>query len=341
MKKKMKLGLIGWYNHANYGDDRILYCLKKAFADYDIFVVNGWGDARSKIDELNKCDYILIGGGGLILRNSWRYIDIVSNLKKPFGLIGISIETEYKGKNMKNFLNAITERAEFILVRDKASRERLNYHYKVIVGPDLTFLQPFEITEEVKDDICGVCLRKWHYWKGDLYGYHYFLMKKIINKLPLAEKIYPLPKWEPDKVMEIVKKHFKDILPIPLYFEKNTVNDIDILSRYFFNVPKKFDVDTYHNIRYLIGMRFHSIVFAVQCGIPFISLSYQPKNINFCSDLGLDALSVDIYKTNELKDKIGYIKAHYQQVRKRLISYRGKSIQDIKYIFQSLLHLIK
>ena len=339
--KKMKLGLIGWYNHANYGDDRILYCLRKTFTDYDIFVVNGWEDARSKINELNKCDYILIGGGGLILGNCWQNTDIILNLKRPFGFIGISIETKYISKNMENFLSLIKERAEFILVRDEASRSRLNYHYKTIIGPDLTFLYPFNIVTEVKDDICGINLREWHYWRGNPYGYYYFLMKKIINKLSIAKKVYPLSKWEPDRAIEIIKKDFKKIIPTPFYFEKDVVNDINILSRYFSNVPKKIDMDVYKNIRYIIGMRFHAIVFAVQCGVPFVSLSYQPKNISFCADMNLDMLSLDIYKIEELENKIEYIKKHYQQIRKQIILYRQKSADDIKYIFQSLLRLIK
>jgi len=337
----MKLGLIGWYNHANYGDDRILYCLKKVFMGYDIFIVNGWEDARLKIQELNKCDYILIGGGGLILGNCWKNADIILNLKKPFGLIGIGIEIQHISKKMNEFLNLIKEKGEFILVRDKASRERLNYHYKVIVGPDLTFLSPFNLVSETKSDSCGINLREWHYWQGDPFGYYYFLMKTINNTLPIVQRIYPLSKWEPDKVIEIIKKNFKIIVPIPLYFEKNTTNDVCILLKYFSNVSQKFDIDAFSNIRYLVGMRFHSIIFAIQCGIPFISLSYQPKNISLCSDMNLDVCSLNIYRTEKLENKIEYIKDHYKRIKEQIISYRQKSIYEIKYIFQSLLHLIK
>lgn len=343
----MKLGLIGWYGHANYGDERILYCIKRFFLGYEFYITHSWSDARHKIDELNKCDYILIGGGGLILRNIGYQTSLICDLKKPFGLIGVSVEAKHK--SMENFFEIIKQRAEFILVRDKQSKEYLDNHYKVIVGPDLTFLYPFNVVKEVKDDdVCGLNLRDWYYWKSTLYGKYYNFMLRIDNKL--IRKFYPFEKWRPNMIIEIVKRNFNETLPIPFYFEKNRIysilgknmlNDVDVLSKYFKNVPSTFNVKLYHNIRYLIGMRYHSIVFATQCGIPFVSLSYQPKNDTFCSDMGLNILSADIYKLNELENKINYIKKHYQQIRAHLISYREKSIQDINYIFRSLSLLIE
>ena len=74
--------------------------------------------------------------------------------------------------------------------------EWLNYHYKVIAGPDLTFLYPFNIVDKIKKDICGVNLREWHYWQGDPFGYYYFLMKIMFNKLPAIKKIYPLKHYK-------------------------------------------------------------------------------------------------------------------------------------------------
>jgi len=335
----MKLGLIGWYGHYNYGDERILYCIKRFFSGYDFLITGGWDDARLKINDLNQCDYILIGGGGLILRNIGYQTDIIRDLRKPFGFIGVSIEAKHG--SMKEFFELIKQKADFILVRDKQSKEYLDNHYKVIVGPDLTFLYPFSVVSEVKDDVCGFNLRDWYYWKGTLHGSYYNLMQKINKKFPLLKRIYPFAKWNPNIAVMIVKKKFKDVLPIPFYFESNVTNDLDILSRYFENVPSMFDTNLYSSIRYMVGMRYHSIVFATQCGVPFISLSYQPKNYTFCSDSDLDSLSVDIYKINELESKIDYLKNHYQQIRERLISHREKYIREISYVFQSISHLIE
>jgi polysaccharide pyruvyl transferase WcaK-like protein len=336
----MKLAIIGWYNHANYGDDRILYCLKKTFKEYDLFIVDGWEDARRKIREINQCDYILVGGGGLILGNCWRNLDVVLKFKKPFGLIGIGVEVN-NNLLTNRFINTIKDRAEFILVRDRLSKERLGNHYKVIVGPDLTFLELFDVAREIKEDICGINLRDWYYWGGELYSLSYSLLKEINKRFPAIKEIYPLKKWEPDRAMNIIQKYFGNTFPIPLYFEKNAMNDVKILSKYFRNVPKQFDVNVYYKIRYLIGMRFHSIVFSVQCGIPFISLSYQPKNKAFCKDINLEELSLGLHEWEELPNKIEYLKEHWYLIKEKIIFYREEKVREIKSIFRSLLRLIK
>lgn len=331
------MGLIGWYGHSNYGDERILYCIKKFFSDHELFVTSGWDKRR--IDELNQCDYILIGGGGLIVRGMGKYhAEFIDALKRPFGLIGVSVEAKHKSMNV--FLDIIKQRAEFILVRDLQSKKLLNNHYKVIVGPDLTFLYPFGVVSEVNEDICGFNLRDWYYWKATFRGRYHNAMQIMDRKYPSMRRIYPFAKWNPDKAVEIVKRRFKDILPLPLYFKSNVPNDVDILSRAFEKVPFLFSIDPYQSIRFLVGMRFHSIVFATQCGIPFISLSYQPKNSSFCADMGLDMLSVDIYKIHELESKIDCIKKDYQEIRERLLLYREKCAQEIRYIFESISRLI-
>ena len=336
---KMKLGVIGWYGHSNFGDERMLYCIKKIFSGHNFLISKNWNDAREKINELNKCDYILIGGGGLILRNIFNQMDFFQSLKKPFALIGISVEANHD--NMNSFFHMIKEKAEFILVRDKQSKKYLGNHYKVIVGPDLTFLYPFDIVNEVKDDICGFNLRYWFFWKAQLHGNFHNLMIKMNNMFSIFKNIYPLKKWEPDKAVKIIKRNFKHIIPVTFYSEKDAINDYIILAQYFKNVSPLFDISLYDKIRYLVGMRYHSIVFAVQCGVPFISLSYQPKSKKFCSDIDLNMLSVDIFNLNELEDTIYYIKDNYHEIRNHIISYREEAIKDIKYIFSSISSLIK
>lgn len=335
----MKIGLIGWYGHLNYGDERMLYCIKRYFSNCNFFITHGWDDAKNNIKELNKCDYILIGGGGLILRNISRKANFISKIKKPFGFIGVSIEDKHK--SMEPFFDIIKQKAEFILVRDNQSKKYLNHHYKVIIGPDLTFLYPFKVIQNViKEDVCGTNLRYWHYWKGTYLGQYYNVMRYLDKKFPSFKRLYPFAKWESDKTINIIKEKFNLVLPIPFYFELNTKNDKVTLSKYFNNIPSNFNIDLYKRIRYLIGMRYHSIVFATQCGIPFISLSYQPKNKNFCTDMSLDSLSTEIYEINELDSKIDYLKNNYKNIRERLIEYREKCIKDINYIFQSISNLI-
>jgi polysaccharide pyruvyl transferase WcaK-like protein len=248
---------------------------------------------------------------------------------------------------MNELFETIKRKAEFILVRDHQSKRYLGGHYKIIVGPDLTFLSPMDVCAEVKEDVCGLNLRDWYFWKSELHGQYHHFMERIDNMG--GRRFYPLAKWNPDEIAKRVKARFESVLPLPFYFEKkeggsapgrNNLIDVNVLSKYFSEVPSVFDPCQYQRIRYLMGMRYHSIVFAVQCGIPFLSLSYQPKNDTLCSDMGLGMLSTDIYNASECEKKIEYLKTHYKDIRDHMIDYGAKCQSEIQYIFRSLLNLI-
>jgi polysaccharide pyruvyl transferase WcaK-like protein len=333
----MHLGIVGWYGHNNFGDERILFCIQKFFAGNQFYVADNIRDPK-----LNDCDFILVGGGGLILRNTAKLVDSIQKIEKPFGFIGVGVETKHR--SMKDYFDIIKKRAEFIMVRDQQSKKNLDYHYKVIVGNDLTFLYPYHTVEEVENEICGLNLRHWYYWKAELDGTYYRLIRRL-NRFSFMKKVYPFGKWKEEKLVKIVKSKFKKIVAVPLYSKQSEsallITDIELLSKYFEIIPSEFDISLYHRIRFIVGMRFHSIIFATQCGIPFLSLSYQPKNHNFCADLGLKELSVSLYKLDELNDKICYLKSNYGKIRNKLITYTKECNLDLQKTFEKIYRLIK
>lgn len=96
MNNKMKIGIIGWYGYSNFGDERILHCLKRYFSEHDVTVYQAWEPARKRINEINQNDIVIIGGGGLIVQGVEKYIDIIEKINKPLFFLGISIETKSK-----------------------------------------------------------------------------------------------------------------------------------------------------------------------------------------------------------------------------------------------------
>jgi polysaccharide pyruvyl transferase WcaK-like protein len=325
----MRLGFIGYYNHSNYGDDRILYCTLRHFTDHNKYIVEGWRYPEKELEEINKCDYVLIGGNTFSLKDINFETEMLKKIKPPFSFIGMTLQTE--NKKMNAYFDVLKEKADLILVRDNESKSILNNHYKVVVGPDLSFLYPLEIIPESTEDICGVNLRDWGNPEGIFGKLHYDSLRTIYSSLKL----------DSEKIVKIIKENFENTSPIPFNFDKIANNDIDILSNFFDNVPLIFDIDLYKNIRYLIGMRYHSIAFAIQCGIPFIHLYYQPKTASIYSDMGFPELLVSIHKTEELVGKINYIKNNYQTVREKLISKRADFNREIKYILNSVSSLLK
>ena len=140
----MKIAQIGWAGNANQGDERMFYCIKRYFKKHEIVRFRNLLEAIQSIELVNSCDYVLIGGGGLIFRGFSRYVEFIKSIKKPLGCIGISIEADNLNPDMEAGLSLLKKKCDFIYVRDQKSKKLLQNHYKVIVGPDLSFLYPFK-----------------------------------------------------------------------------------------------------------------------------------------------------------------------------------------------------
>jgi polysaccharide pyruvyl transferase WcaK-like protein len=298
-----------------------LFSLQHFFNGHDFLVTSGFDDAFRKIEELNQCDYVIIGGGGLVLRGFGRYSALIDGLKPNFGCVGISVEAVHEDN--RTFIDTIKAKADFIYVRDLNSQFLLQNQPKVVVGPDLSYLYPFEPIEPTKRESCGVNLRNWHYANVEYGGRLYQWLVYLDRRIPHFQRFYPFQKWQPQKLITSLHKRFKSILPLPLYTESKRKNDVKELQRYFDSVPTSFSPDLFNKTRYLVGMRLHSLIFASQVGIPFLSLSYQPKNVEFCKSIQLDC-SVDLFDISRIDNRLEYLREYYSEIRSHLLEFTNQ-----------------
>lgn len=84
------------------------------------------------------------------------------------------------------------------------------------------------------------------------------------------------------------------------------------------------------------SMRLHELIFTCHKGVPFLSLSYQPKNDRFCQALGLGELSVDIFRPKSIARALGYLRANEVPIRARLLDARERYQQEIWAIMTDL-----
>lgn len=332
----MKIALIGWSGNDNWGDERMHFCTKKFFCNHTIIRFTSFLEAILNIEKINACDYLLIGGGGLIFRGFNRYAQFLSKITIPLGCIGISVEATSLNKDMKEGLEILKDKADFIYVRDIKSKKILQNHFKVIVGPDITFLYPYNEVPIVINDSCALNLRNWFWWDLELHSELHERMTRWDEKYPIIRLIYPFRRWRPDKLVGLVRRQFKELLPFPLYFGKYDKTDFKILGKYFRGITKKFDLSLLRNSRFLIGMRLHSLIFATQMGIPFISLSYEPKNVNYCSALSHPELSLPLLDYKQIERKIDYLKNNYDVIRQDLLRYTEDATKQAVHIFESI-----
>lgn len=351
----MRIGIIGWYGHQNAGDERILHCLRRQFSGHELVVTSGFPDALERLSELNRCDCVLLGGGGLILRGFGRFAPLVLGLRVPFACVGISVEAIH-ADNVE-LVTAIKRKAEFVLVRDQSSARLLN-HPKVVVGPDLTFLDPLRPASPVAEQICALNLRNWHYWSFEFGGAAHHHMLRLNRHLPLLRHIYPLPKWEPRRVLRWLGANFDVVRPVPFYLERGTGNDYSLMaslgvrpreldgwrdpctrpvtSECHANVLFELIWSSMASCRYLVAMRLHALIFACQMGIPFLSLSYQPKNREFCRAAGIESMSVELPDHRSLKAGTWTLKSRYDEIRSRILAYREQCAREINQIMGDL-----
>jgi polysaccharide pyruvyl transferase WcaK-like protein len=323
----VRIGLIGWYGHENAGDERILACLRRFFGDHELLVTTSYADAAGRVQELDSCDFVLLGGGGLILRGTGSHAKLIRDLRPRFGCIGLGVEACHRD-NIR-LIEAIKDRSEFMLVRDERSRQLLDCPRKTVVGPDLTFLYPYDIVPEAEADVCGLNLRPWVSWHGEFWGTHDRVMRKLDARWPSLVALSPFSKWSPDRAVATLSEGFDKLVPLPLYLEPAMQNDQSVLSAHFEKVPSGFPEEEMDRCRFVASMRFHGLVFACQKGIPFLSFSYQPKNERFCQALGMEHLSLSLFDLSRLGRAIHDLKSNRAALRKTLLDARASYNQEI------------
>lgn len=322
----MRIGLIGWYGHDNAGDERILHCLTRLFDDQELFVVGSLDVVPGVLDELNRCDFVLLGGGGLILRGTNTHVPAFAQITAPFGCIGISVEAVHDDNQA--FIDLLREKSTFIHVRDAESARHFYAPDKTLSGVDVTFLYPYDVADVVPAAVCGVNLRDWRYWAGE-HGSDFDLwMRRVNSWLPQLRTVYPLPHWSPAMAVRLLRAAFAELQPLSFYHEQYACTDAMVLTQYL-GTSQAFTPELLARCRYLVAMRLHALIFACQQGIPFISLTYQPKNAQLCASMGLKRFSVDLYQLkSQLPPVIDALQAEHAALRAQVLAYREEAYQQ-------------
>jgi len=318
----MKIGILGWYFQNNAGDDRILECLKQkceALGASGVSVFIAWDELSSKIEEINTCDFLLVGGGGLILRNTNRLVSLFEKVTIPWAFIGVSIDSV--GEDNLKFITYISNTAKFIVVRDQFSWGVFKNYRKeaLFIAPDLTFLYPYKnnASNEIKNSV-AVSLRPWRPNLFKQYTKNYHRFNKLVHKLPVITSFLRL--WDINTFAKLVKKHTSVVIkPFPLHI--NDVNGDNLLMQTYFDAKKnnEFNIDDLIQSDYLIGMRLHSLIFATQLGVPFVAVSYASKIDNYLEDMGLSNFVVNVNNFKALPKKIAQLKTQKESISQRLL----------------------
>lgn len=130
-----RLGIWGWWQGNNLGDNWIKNVLKSFFPSAEFL--------PTSVQDFNGYDYIICGGGGLFI------YDVISpfkehKLKVPYGILGMGAEFEHDTDTALK----ISKEADFFYVRDQYSVECMHLP-KECKSYDITFLKPLPLCDEV------------------------------------------------------------------------------------------------------------------------------------------------------------------------------------------------
>jgi len=259
---------------------------------------------------INENEYIINGPGGVNIGpyKDWKYIwrlFVSLKLNKKVAIYSISFGPLPTERIFKKISFFILNNCHFLSLRDNKSQQfarEMNINYQPSI--DTAFLDKFE-NNNLPDDLKFLSrmsyvvivpnqLYKWHpnFMKFDAEIVDNFYLQ-IINKfLENDIKIILLPQLfggdnDYDYFMKLKNKSFNE-------------NNVYVIN-------ENYDSDIQQLIirksKFLIGSRYHSIIFSVKNKIPFYSLSYEHKMKNTLEILDLSQYSSDLLEILKNKDK--------------------------------------
>lgn len=289
------IGVMGYYGFGNLGDEMLLDALRRFLAPHRVIAFpTAFNPTADALDRLNSYDYLILGGGGLFNRTPAAPFDTfhrwASQLRTPISVLGLGVE-----KLDDRYLPAVhglVEQADFFVVRDVES-QKLIRHPKVQVAPDLTFYQPLPLarfSEEGQEPLCGVNLRPLHQ------GVDAWV--DAIRLLPCRKLALPFSL-------------------VPTYDDREPISQI--VSPCF----SQASAADYEHLDLVIGAAFHSIVLAIQAGVPAIAINYHPKVRRLMEEIGLADYVLEWEESQKLRPCFERALAERELIRGRMLAYRN------------------
>lgn len=294
-----KILISGYYGFQNAGDDSVLYGIitslqkrdpsiklsvlsnhpEKTESMFNVSSYDRW-NLFEVIKRIREHDLLLMGGGSLLQdatspRSVLYYLGLVMVAKifrKPvvFYAQGIGpINKSYSKKLIKYIVNKV----DVITVRDTESGEDLKLfgvNAPIIVTADpAVLIQPSNIDMNIGKKLLdslqidgektiAISVRS---WKKE---------RRYLEQIAFVADHYANLGWN---ILFIAMQHPDDIKTCHKIIDKMTNNASIINEKLNF----KEIMSLIGNVRFVLGMRLHSIIFAAVMNVPFVGLSYDPK----------------------------------------------------------------
>jgi polysaccharide pyruvyl transferase CsaB len=326
-----KIFIVGSYGSTNIGDEVILSAIAKQIrrylpgavlksttgdCDYTAGFVPGvepvfWVDFPKIVQEIESSDLIVCGGGGIfydywgndprtILSKRHWGISFVAGLpllaaalRKPVVLYGVGVGPLFSEES-RRLVGLLGNAATRITVRDERSREELiragvsPERIEVTADPAFAhFDEELQRPEKGAGEVqIAVALRNWNTGVSSDDWEHNVAEALEQFAKPLGATILFIPfqtNAHDDFINDLtVIRRVNDLIR----YEKKTILSRDLPLPDLFNHFARSDL--------LVGMRFHSLIFAAGTRTPMVGLDYDPKIRSLMKEIGMEDLCLDI-----------------------------------------------
>lgn len=333
------------YKHTKYG--KIKAIIKLVFSMiYQLLFIKILPkrliNKNKNYNSLNKCDYIIVCGGGFLGGNKFNsfmhlfQIYINTKFNKKVIIMGASIEP-VTNRFVKRITEKVLKKVDYIY-----AREIITYNYlkefindeKFELIPDMAFMLndikvPINKIKNWKNDhkyIYGITVRKWDFPgeknSVELFENYKIELEKFIEYKILEDNslfvFVPQVIVSHDNDIEVAKQ-IKEMLP-------NNIKNNFIIIEYDLH-PDEIKRLIW-NFDYFIGTRMHSNIFATSMLVPTIAIAYEKKTNGIMHTVELDDYVIEMKELSYDKLKELSIKQieNDEQLRVNL----NKKIEEIR-----------
>lgn len=355
----MRIVLSGYYGFNNAGDEAILAALitgiKRRLAEPEIIVLSAapsWTEQVHEVKAVGRYNYrrllsvlrsadLLISGGGSLLQDVTSkktipyYLSIIGLaklLRVPVFCCAQGVGPINSGINRRLVRLALNQVAA-VTVRDQASAVLLT---KAGVEPeiDLTadpafMLSPVSETEtnqilkqeeiELKPPVLGIAVRSWR--DNQFLEALATLLDQLVIELEVQAVLIPF-QYPEDKETSYQLAG--------LMAEQAAVVEGDYPPQQILGLVGRLDL--------LLGVRLHSLIFAVQQGVLPLGISYDPKVDNFLAQFDLYPVAgTDNFQVNKTYRKI----INLWKKKKRILTTCAKKLETVEGLARQNLEIIE
>jgi polysaccharide pyruvyl transferase CsaB len=330
--------IVGYYGAGNAGDEAILNSvlsgLRTAIPDLHPIVVSddpGSTSASHAVESIGKndkpalwkavrgCHMIVLGGGGL-LQDYWNvdlsslfsegttfsyyaYAALASLFDKHLLLYAVGVGP-LLSETGRRYTRMLAEQAQLILVRDRESKTLLTElgvdGARIHVTADPAFLAPGQPRIlDLPQPVLGVALRNWNIginpeaWESQVTE----ALDIFLDRHPEGSIVFlpfQLSRSQGDDDEAIANRVRARMRHQIRAAVSEHSGDASSLS----GMISRCDV--------VVGMRYHSVLFAIRTHVPVVGLVYDPKVRNLMASAGCGALALDLnlLRADDLAERI-------------------------------------